>query len=218
MPALIDRSGQRFGRLLVVDRADSRGGRTFWNCACDCGVRTQVVNSNLNNGHTRSCGCLRGIGPRASQSGSRDLPGQRFGRLTVVALAGRNSDGHLRVLARCDCGGETVVLVGLLRRGATRSCGCLRREMHAVEVPGYGSAHDRVRRERGSARLHACRNCGGPATQWAYDYNDPQELQGVLRGASLRYSAHPEHYLPLCAPCHQRADRRGAWVDGQVRL
>jgi hypothetical protein len=45
--------GQRFGRLLVVERA--KGG---WLCQCECGTQTVVSGSRLRNGHTSSCGCL----------------------------------------------------------------------------------------------------------------------------------------------------------------
>lgn len=33
-----------------------------------------------------------------------------------------------RFKCKCDCGNETTSLIGNLRSGATRSCGCLRRE------------------------------------------------------------------------------------------
>jgi hypothetical protein len=52
--------GQRFGRLLVLQRAGSRKGQRLWCCTCDCG-QTAVAKSNaLLMGHKRSCGCLRG--------------------------------------------------------------------------------------------------------------------------------------------------------------
>lgn len=50
--------GQRFGRLTVVSAAGSKGGKKIWKCKCDCGNYTVVTSSDLNNGHTSSCGCL----------------------------------------------------------------------------------------------------------------------------------------------------------------
>lgn len=55
---LIDLTGQRFGMLTVLNRADNKGKRTMWNCLCDCGNKAVVGGSNLKNGNTRSCGCL----------------------------------------------------------------------------------------------------------------------------------------------------------------
>jgi hypothetical protein len=55
----IDVTGQRFGRLVVVSRANVRKGYAAWNCVCDCGANVVASGSNLRNGQTRSCGCLR---------------------------------------------------------------------------------------------------------------------------------------------------------------
>ena len=54
-----------------------------------------------------------------------NLTGRRFGRLVATHRAG--SDGHGCALwqCACDCGGETTVYATGLRRGRTRSCGCL---------------------------------------------------------------------------------------------
>lgn len=59
----IDLTGQRFGRLVVLQRVDnlmsSSGQRTRWLCACDCGKETVVLGVSLRSGNTRSCGCLQ---------------------------------------------------------------------------------------------------------------------------------------------------------------
>lgn len=55
--ALEDLTGQRFGRLVVVSRADSISGATIWNCKCDCGKEKKVYATNLKRGVTKSCGC-----------------------------------------------------------------------------------------------------------------------------------------------------------------
>lgn len=57
----------------------------------------------------------------------RDLTGQRFGRLTVLADAGRK-DGRAVWLCRCDCGHHTTVRSSNLIQGRATSCGCWRRE------------------------------------------------------------------------------------------
>lgn len=50
--------GSRFGRLVVLDEAERRGGRRAWECRCDCG--NEVVVSDITLGRmTNSCGCLR---------------------------------------------------------------------------------------------------------------------------------------------------------------
>lgn len=58
MPKIIDLSGQRFGRLVVVGRAENRGERVSWRCRCDCGGTKTVTAKHLRNGRSASCGCL----------------------------------------------------------------------------------------------------------------------------------------------------------------
>lgn len=52
-------SGKRFGRVVVVARAGSRGPHSLWSCVCDCGRLTYVTGTHLRSGHTTSCGCAR---------------------------------------------------------------------------------------------------------------------------------------------------------------
>lgn len=58
MGKIIDMKGQRFGRWMVIDRADNLNGRTMWHCRCDCGTEKDVDAVNLRKGLTLSCGCL----------------------------------------------------------------------------------------------------------------------------------------------------------------
>ncbi|MFH1933316.1 MAG: hypothetical protein ABIN18_17205 [Pseudomonadota bacterium] len=60
MRKLIDLTGKRFGRLLVIERADNnKWGHTQWKCRCDCGEIAVVSMGSLRNGRTKSCGCLQ---------------------------------------------------------------------------------------------------------------------------------------------------------------
>lgn len=55
-----DLIGQRFGRLLVIERSPINGkdGETRWLCKCDCGNTSVVYKQSLVSGQTQSCGCL----------------------------------------------------------------------------------------------------------------------------------------------------------------
>jgi hypothetical protein len=61
MSKLIDLTGQRFGRFIVLYREDfvKKSGKkeTAYICKCDCGKTKKVAAYNLKNGHTQSCGC-----------------------------------------------------------------------------------------------------------------------------------------------------------------
>ena len=57
-PKIVDRIGNRFGRLTVIAPADRRRGQIAWQCRCDCGSEPSVTTGDLLSGHTKSCGCL----------------------------------------------------------------------------------------------------------------------------------------------------------------
>ncbi len=60
MSKLIDLTGQRFGRLVVIERAEnSAGGRVRWLCKCDCGKSKIVLGEHLKKERTKSCGCVK---------------------------------------------------------------------------------------------------------------------------------------------------------------
>ena len=54
------RKGQVFARLQVLSDTPAKtvGGRRHWECMCVCGTVAIVAGAHLNNGNTRSCGCL----------------------------------------------------------------------------------------------------------------------------------------------------------------
>ncbi len=57
--AFIDLTGQRFGRLIVIERAENIKGKAAWKCKCDCDKTLVVSSNNLRKGNTLSCGCLQ---------------------------------------------------------------------------------------------------------------------------------------------------------------
>lgn len=59
MGTLIDLTGQRFGRLTVIQHVGSQNGHVVWKCICDCGNSCNVKGIHLRNGHTTSCGCRK---------------------------------------------------------------------------------------------------------------------------------------------------------------
>jgi len=55
--------GQRFGRLIVVERAGTKNKSANWMCLCDCGNMRAYTSSKLRSGQAKTCGCGR-RGPR----------------------------------------------------------------------------------------------------------------------------------------------------------
>lgn len=66
---LLDLTGKRFGKLVVVERADDYyyqrksenklAAAPRWLCRCDCGNIVVVQGGNLRSGNTTNCGCDR---------------------------------------------------------------------------------------------------------------------------------------------------------------
>lgn len=128
-----DLTGQKFGKLTVIRRGESRitpsgKPRVCWVCRCDCGNETIVDAQKLKVGHTKSCGCA--IAENKGQS-FVDLTGQRFNRLTVVRFLekGERTTRAYNWLCRCDCGNTVRASADKLNRRLQQSCGCLKEEM-----------------------------------------------------------------------------------------
>lgn len=59
MSHLKDITGQRFGRLIVIERVKSKNTNARWLCKCDCGNEITALGTTLRRGGTKSCGCYR---------------------------------------------------------------------------------------------------------------------------------------------------------------
>lgn len=144
---LIDLSGQRFGRLVVLYKAKSAIApngtiRTMWHCRCDCGKEVDKSSANLRHSAFPSCGCYRR--ERTSQVRLDDLTGQRFGRLTVLGRSQDRPSGLTVWHCRCDCGNEIDAIGNNLKRGHTKSCGCFRIEHTAKAKTTHGMRQSRI--------------------------------------------------------------------------
>jgi hypothetical protein len=90
-----------------------------------------------------------------------ELTGLRFGKLVVIAQAGRMK-GQIAWRCRCDCGGEVISRSQNLRLGHTKSCGCSKHS-------GFHAYNNNKRNHARAAALKAglkrykgrpCHQCG----------------------------------------------------------
>lgn len=117
-----DLLNQRFGRLLVLSRAENdRFGHRYWLCQCDCGNTKVIKGDSLRRGLTQSCGCLHS--EVTHNTVFIDLTGQRFGKLTAENYHTKNGKTYWE--CKCDCGNRTTVARNNLTNGHTQSCGCI---------------------------------------------------------------------------------------------
>lgn len=87
-----------------------------------------------------------------------DMTGQRFGRLTVVAYAGRTAGRKSLWKCACDCGRESIVLRRLLMLGKTQSCGCLHSEVSRALAIKMNTRHGHNTKQKRSAEHRSWRS------------------------------------------------------------
>jgi hypothetical protein len=75
-----------------------------------------------------------------------DLAGRRFGKLVVLRRDGSLAPRVPAWRVRCDCGKEKLVNGSNLRRGDTRSCGCVQTRHGMFGTPEYSAWCSMVRR------------------------------------------------------------------------
>ena len=138
--------GQRFNKLVILSAAETRISQNGFpskrfTCLCDCGNTRVADLRNLLNGNIKRCGCYR-----APDRDRRNLVGQTFGKLTVLAEGAprkRNNGSRHRVwVCRCECGTVKSILQSSLEsKMGTRSCGCIRRLLGPRPVSLIGNRY-----------------------------------------------------------------------------
>ena len=73
----------------------------------------------------------------------KDLTGRRFGRL-VVLRSGTIRKGNYRWWCECDCGIQKQIQTTDLLSGASKGCGCLRKELLTTHGHTPGGVHSRT--------------------------------------------------------------------------
>lgn len=68
-----------------------------------------------------------------------DLTGMRFGRLVALKLAPKKGKDRMWECA-CDCGSIAIIRGASLSKGATKSCGCYRKEVTTKRNTTHGSS------------------------------------------------------------------------------
>jgi hypothetical protein len=155
--------------------------------------------------------------------------GQRFGRYTVIEKAGYHISpcGQKKAMWKCccDCGTVKTVLGAALRRGNTKSCGCLRLEqlpLNRRKLPIGRSIRNLVLGNyKHSAKVRGlkwrltdeqfdtliqqdCHYCGtAPATVRKIErLNGPFTYNGIDRADNMEGYI-PDNTVPCCEVCNK---------------
>lgn len=117
------KAGDSFGRWTAVEDYSLTDKRVLMRC--ECGTERRIFGTTLLRGGSTSCGCSRRK-PRARKPPYLTA-GTSIARLTALEDA---INGHDYTRFGCECGSEVTTQAISVKRGETRSCGCLRREVH----------------------------------------------------------------------------------------
>jgi len=99
MPVTIDETGNKYGRLTVVGKADKNQNGAMWVCECDCGGSTTTKGSQLRSGHTKSCGCLQREISAEIAKGRRKYPQEcRTRTYKLMSKYGITEDDYIQML------------------------------------------------------------------------------------------------------------------------
>lgn len=90
-----------------------------------------------------------------------DISGQRYGRLVALSRV-QSTTRKTKWLFACDCGNEVVRELEPVRRGDTRSCGCLRQQVTRDRSITHGHKVGRVETRTMKSYSHAKARCLNP--------------------------------------------------------
>lgn len=209
--------GKKFNKLLVLSfshmerKATNLNAKSkynyyyYFNCLCDCGVIKKITRSDLNTGRLVSCGCVNKHHRVATNI--KDMSGSRIGRLLVLYNI-KNKGKPLVWLCKCECGNEKIISGSLLRRGESKSCGCLRKETLNKNREGFLKNKVRVigeTRKRIDAKWrkiildkfeNKCIICDNTYKLEAH------HLESFKKSKELR--VHENNGVALCYNCHKK--------------
>lgn len=123
--------GDKINHLTLLSYGRRKNHKLMGTFQCDCESKTvfQTIISAVQNGTTKSCGCLqkeaaRKNGREATKTAIDkvvDITGQKFGKLIALKPVLDNNVWKWDCL--CECDRHTLVPGSYLRSGNTKSCG-----------------------------------------------------------------------------------------------
>lgn len=201
-----DLTGQRFGLLVVVERAEDRiysngQHKIYWLCQCDCGNRKIIHSGSLKSGATTSCGCIK---TQRFRHPPKDLTNCKFGKLTAI----KRVEDHIQKcgkrktqwLCKCNCGNECIVLTSELLKGNIKSCGCMKSKGEYIIKEYFDKNNIDYEAQKTFDDLRGIKN--GllsydfylPNTKVLVEYQGEQHIRSVQRfGGEEKFQKQKEH-------------------------
>lgn len=145
-----------------------------------------------------------------------DLTGQRFGRLVVQGRGDNSSNGHVRWLCACDCGGTTLAASYNLKKGHTQSCGCFNRQQSAAAASERHRTHGKTRTPEHRAWSAMFSRCYNPKAR-GFEYWGGRGIKVCRRWHHFETFLADMGQRPTSAHSLDRIDKNGDYSPGNCR-
>lgn len=139
----IDLTGNRYGKLVVLEMVYNEKKKNFSHCKCKCDCGNIVIKDTYRLKTSKtvpSCGCS--YKEIVRKRCDKNVVGKKFGRLTAIEAMWSDNEKD-KVKCVCDCGKTVILSRGDVTTGHTLSCGCLQkqrvRECNFKDDSGYVS-------------------------------------------------------------------------------
>lgn len=197
---------QKFGKLLVLEKAKSINKKTRYICMCDCGNKIETLAASLKNNKTKSCGCFRK--EQTSLKFKKDLSGREFGRLLVIQKSVNKQSSWE---CRCECGNTKDILSKYLLKGKVNSCGCLKKEkLRARLWKGYKEFDGQMIYNIKKGAFLRNLECSIDL-KYLWELYEKQERKCALSGINLNFKKNHAYSV-------DRIDSNIGYIDGNIQI
>ena len=155
----------------------------------------------------------------------KDLTGQKFGRLFVIKRISVNGIKHIKWLCRCECGVVKQINGDSIKKGTSKSCGCLRKDMGTWNkgIVGTKSHSFKGYQELPRAFFNEIKYKAGKRgiefyltiTYLWYLYNDWQKRKCAISGLEIEFENSKNINSNLCSL--DRIDSSKGYISGNVQ-
>lgn len=139
--------GKKFNKLIILQEIPTKEKcRRYVYCLCDCGSKKVLRYDRVKSGDIKSCGCLLSVKNKSQiekmvitrrrnqdRRKSSEYINKKFNKLTIESIYHHPKYNGTWFNVKCDCGNKFQTSLAKLKKGHTKSCGCIRRKFKSIQ-------------------------------------------------------------------------------------